>query len=150
MQFIHRASDSELTLGGSRADSTFSRGSLYITGYGSTYKTRIYNSGNRETLTADRNLYIPDKSGTIAVTDDLATKVSISSLSGNTSPELATGNSWIKTFYFDAGSTYICFRTLNNDPTGISELKVTQDGKLTCDFGTTRVTFNGTVSTRPS
>ena len=64
--FRDHASSSVLSIGGIRSDTgSQSRGELDIQG-NSEYYTRIYNNTDN-TLTANRTLYIPNKSGTIAV-----------------------------------------------------------------------------------
>lgn len=73
--FVSKSGDTmsgNLTLG----DTT--RGQLNIKGNDPTYSTRIYNS-SVDSLTANRNITLPNKSGTLAVTSDIpdiSTKVS--------------------------------------------------------------------------
>lgn len=95
------------------------RGILRLFGNNPQYKANIYNSSNAP-LTADRTFYIPDKSGTLALTSDIpdiSTKV-------NKSGDTMTGDLTTETSFFQLdknGTTKCAVKPIkSNFKTGIT------------------------------
>lgn len=87
--------NSTLTLGNNIQEGTAGNSRGYILMYGKTDKRVVIRDNNTNGFTANREINIPDKSGTLALTDDIP-EISVTLLSSNM--YLSTADTWVSVF----------------------------------------------------